>query len=448
MPRARRKRRRLLLFVASLFLLTLLVLYFRCGRSPGPVSAGPPPLAPPIAAQRDPAIVLRQARAPDEGPCAVVLGFLPHWVDQSNIDYGLLTDIACFAIEFQPDGTVKESNGWPWVHTINRAHAAGVRVHITAQLFGAGDLLRLLTDRAARSRFYHEIGTAAVVAGAEGIVVDFEGDDSTEWTAHMPRLAADLRRYLAREAPNVRLSFAVPAVNWGGRWDFATLADLADHLVIMGYDYEGRWSERAGPSAPLTGRGLNLGRTVEEEYVAAVGERRREKLVLALPHYGNHWLVADRSPRAPAREWVDFVTYSAARRLLERIPPRWDDASQTPYLAWRDERGWNQIWYEDARSFRLKLNLAQRARLGGVGIWALGFAGDHDDLWREIHRVFVAACRCVGDLTGDKRIDGDDLHILIDAYGTSDAGDLNADGVTDQDDLRLLLDNFPGKCEE
>ncbi|MFG0253228.1 MAG: glycosyl hydrolase family 18 protein [Phycisphaerales bacterium JB038] len=448
MPRRSHRRQRLLLLPVCLVLLVAALLYFRCGRGRGP--APPPPrqtIAAPITAQRDPALAPLRVREEDEGPNAVVLGFLPHWVDREHIRHDLLTDIACFAIEFHPDGSIKDAHGWPWLDAINEAHAAGVRTHITAQLFGAGDLKVFLTNPQARRRFHHAIGTAAVVAGAAGIVIDFEGTTNNGWADHMPIFAAELRAYLEAEAPGLRLSFAVPAVNWGEHWDFRALAKSSDHLIIMGYDYAGSWSERAGPSAPLIGRPQNVTATVREEY-AAVGGGGSEKLILALPHYGNHWLVDSGEAGAKATRWVEFLTYSAMQRLLAEHESRWDASSQTPWVRWRDRQGWHQVWYEDARSFRLKAQLAKKEGLGGIGLWALGFSGSHPELWREIEGLFIDGLVCIGDLNGDNRVDGEDLHRLIEAYGETAAGDLNADGVTDQTDLLLLLDNYPSRCDD
>ncbi len=448
MPRRQPRSQRLILIPVCLVLLVAAMLYFRCGRSRGPAAPTPPQtIAPPITAKRDPAITPRRERLEDEGPNAVVLGFLPHWVDRRHLRHDLLTDIACFAIEFHPDGTIKDAHGWPWIDDLNRAHEAGVRTHITAQLFGAGDLKRFLADSAARRRFHHALGTAAVVAGAGGVVIDFEGNSNNGWAAPMPGFAAELRAYLAAEAPGTQLSFAVPAVNWGEHWDLAALADASDYLIIMAYDYAGSWSDRAGPSSPLSGGNQNLTATLQREY-GAVAEASPEKLVVALPHYGNHWLTESSRPGAKARKWVDFVTYSAGQRLLATHEPQWDADSQTPWLRWRDREGWHQVWYDDARSFRLKADLVRREGLAGIGIWALGFSGAHPDLWRGIERLFVIPSRCVGDLNDDGRVDGDDLHRLIQAYGETDAGDLNADGVTDQADLLLLLDNYPSDCQD
>lgn len=53
---------------------------------------------------------------------------------------------------------------------------------------------------------------------------------------------------------------------------------------------------------------------------------------------------------------------------------------------------------------------------------------------------------CVGDFTGDGVVDADDLGVLLNAFGSSDAGDLNGDGVTNADDLGLLLNAFGQPC--
>jgi hypothetical protein len=45
----------------------------------------------------------------------------------------------------------------------------------------------------------------------------------------------------------------------------------------------------------------------------------------------------------------------------------------------------------------------------------------------------------VGDLTGDGRVDGADLGVLLGAWGTSGPGDLDADGLVTGSDLGLLL---------
>lgn len=46
---------------------------------------------------------------------------------------------------------------------------------------------------------------------------------------------------------------------------------------------------------------------------------------------------------------------------------------------------------------------------------------------------------CAADLNGDLAVDGNDLGLLLAAWGNPGAADLNADGITDGNDLGLLL---------
>ena len=50
-----------------------------------------------------------------------------------------------------------------------------------------------------------------------------------------------------------------------------------------------------------------------------------------------------------------------------------------------------------------------------------------------------AGSACAPDLNGDGAVNGDDLGIMLGAWGTPGPGDLNADGTVNGDDLGILL---------
>lgn len=59
----------------------------------------------------------------------------------------------------------------------------------------------------------------------------------------------------------------------------------------------------------------------------------------------------------------------------------------------------------------------------------------------------VVAPACPGDVTGDRRVDFEDLSELLDAWGTADAAaDLNDSGTVDFDDLNELLEQWGVDC--
>jgi hypothetical protein len=60
--------------------------------------------------------------------------------------------------------------------------------------------------------------------------------------------------------------------------------------------------------------------------------------------------------------------------------------------------------------------------------------------------LFVTCTQtCIGDFNGDNAVDGNDLGILLAAWGTiGGPTDLNQDGVTDGNDLGLMLARWGG----
>ena len=99
-------------------------------------------------------------RARPAGQKGVVFGFLPYWIDKyyyENLDYEVLTHIAAFSLEMNADGTIADSNGWPWTALVDSAHAHGVRVILTATLFGDGQVLSLIADDEHRQTFFREM---------------------------------------------------------------------------------------------------------------------------------------------------------------------------------------------------------------------------------------------------------------------------------------------------
>ena len=47
----------------------------------------------------------------------------------------------------------------------------------------------------------------------------------------------------------------------------------------------------------------------------------------------------------------------------------------------------HQIYFEDERSLKAKLELVKQTGLGGVGFWALGYEGEDEEIWRGVRGV-------------------------------------------------------------
>jgi spore germination protein YaaH len=327
------------------------------------------------------------------GPCSTVFGYLPYWNRTATLRYDLLTHVALFSFGVNTSGSLTNPSGWPWTSVINTAHTNGVKVILVVTLFNDGttdSVNQLITNPTAKSSFFTNIKNKMVTYKADGLNMDFEGAP-TGWRANVNAFMADLTAYLHAQVPNCEVTFAGPAVNWSSSWNLAGLADSCDGIFIMGYDFYGSWSSASGPSSPLTGFSHDVTNTVYTQY-QAVTETQPQKLILGIPYYGNHWITESSDPQSAVISHVGSVTFATAQAQSQTYGLLWDDNSQTPWYRYFDGTNWHQIWFDNADSLRLKYQLAQEARLQGVGMWCLGNDAGRNELWNLLQEQFVTGC--------------------------------------------------------
>ena len=283
------------------------------------------------------------------GPCKTVFGYLPYWKKTAPQRYDLLTHVAHFSVGANANGSLSNSINWPstWTSQINEAHQAGVKVILTVTQFDPPTVLSLITTPASKAAFFSNIKALMLSGMADGVNIDFEG--SGTYTSSINQFMADLTAYLHNGIPGSEVSFAGPAVNWGG-WNLPGLVNSCDSVFIMGYAFWGSWSSTSGPNAPLTGGTYNITNTVYTQYANA----DRSKLILGLPYYGHHWTTQTSSPRSTRISYISSVTFAAAQAESETYGLLWDPTSQTPWYRWHDGTNWNQVWFDNATSLGLK----------------------------------------------------------------------------------------------
>ena len=110
----------------------------------------------------------------------------------------------------------------------------------------------------------------------------------------------------------------------------------------------------------------NVRRVVEY----ALTEIPAEKLWLGVPLYGYDWPLPFVQGRTKARSLSPQEAVALAVRY--RVEIQYDQQSQAPWFRYTDEAGvLHEVWFEDARSIRAKLELARSRGLYGVGYWNL-----------------------------------------------------------------------------
>ena len=142
--------------------------------------------------------------------------------------------------------------------------------------------------------------------------------------------------------------------------DYGLLSKAADYVLLMTYE----WGYTYGPPmavAPI--------RNVRQVLDYAMTEMPPEKVYLGIPNYGYDWTLPFRQGNKATSISNPYAVELAARHYAAI---RFDEKAQAPWFRYVDGTGQeHEVWFEDARSIRAKLALAQEYGLHGVSYWNL-----------------------------------------------------------------------------
>lgn len=109
---------------------------------------------------------------------------------------------------------------------------------------------------------------------------------------------------------------------------------------------------------------------VREVVEYAVTQIERDKIFMGIPNYGYNWTLPFVQGTSRAQSLSNVAAVELAGQVGAYI--QFDTTAQAPFFNYYDEQ-WRQheVWFEDARSIRAKLDLANAFGLWGVGYWNL-----------------------------------------------------------------------------
>lgn len=188
---------------------------------------------------------------------------------------------------------------------------------------------------------------------------------------------------------------AIPAVDWNGVFLLSELDPYIDAFIIMGYDYHYKSAKIAGPVAPIDHDSRWYNTSINRSiYNYLKKDIAASKLILALPYYGYEWKIY--SSQIPSKRQTNTKgkarVYTQIKKLLKgnETNRTWHPQSQTPYFTFKRGKTTRQLWYDDVESLSKKYDIVNSRRLGGVGIWALGYDNGHQELWDLLEDKFMA----------------------------------------------------------
>ena len=316
-----------------------------------------------------------------------IFAWYPYWFPDyhKKFDFSKVNTVSYFAYRFYPEsGKKKTSHDWLSTPMVDKAKAAGCKVLLTVSSFGKNSNATFLNNEESVSTLINELVEEIKLRDADGVCIDFENiryQEKDEFADFVKKLSNALRRANG----DALVYLALPSVDHSVSFDLAMNQDV-DRAVIMAYGYAGSWSEPK-PNAPVNSDGHSLTKTVD--YYTQLIEP--SKVLLGLPLYGCLWDVREDSLRGTTSEFEGYRTLSYINNNLSG-PATIDSLSKASYIEFplaTDLNTTRKIWFNNEISFYYQIKLAKGKKLGGIGLWALGFEENCPLLWDVIHASLV-----------------------------------------------------------
>lgn len=333
-------------------------------------------------------------------PKKEVLGFFPYWMlpKEDQINLTTLTSISLFGLDVNKDGNIttqgenkEAASGWSMWNDpkldsfIKKAQARDLKVYITFKSFDSLTIESITKSDTAQKNFIANAIFLANSKNLDGVNIDFEyvGSPSEAARDGFTRLITNLSIELKRQIPGSTLTIDTYLVSGSdkGLFNIPLLSEHTDAFVIMGYDMH----TPNGSSGPVSAMG---GPTNIVGYVQNYLEKTAaSKLILAVPYYGYDW--PKNSDLQTSSENVKTLPYAEIAEVSKNLQLSWDDTSQTPFYTYKENGLDRIVHFDNVRSLGVKYDFINQKGLRGVGIWALGYDGQNQDLEKLLIDKFI-----------------------------------------------------------
>ena len=239
---------------------------------------------------------------------------------------------------------------------------------IDSASYSANDTSALLKSEYNRENFIKNIREIAKTDKLDGINIDFESmkdDDRDLYTQFIRELTPILRN----EGITVSVDFYFVKYI-----DRQRIGDVADYVVLMGYDQKGSWSNEAGSISSV--------KIVEEQLNSLINDSKIEsnKIILGVPFYTRLWTIKNVSEKPTTKiysmqDCQDFITDN-------NVTPVWDEDAGQNYAEVKKGDLTYKLWIEDKDSMKKRVELIKKYNLAGVSAWRKGL--ETEDIWQTI----------------------------------------------------------------
>lgn len=253
---------------------------------------------------------------------------------------------------------------------VNLAHDMGLEVWGLVDNFTneGVDTYEVLAGLGTRTHLIDGLIETALAYGLDGINIDFE---EVSLDAGQPFIEFIRELSIACRKNGIVLSIDnyVP-MGYNDHYNRKEQGIVADYVIIMGYDEHHKSSDTAGSVASID--------FVENGIANTVADVPANKVINAIPFYTRIWETRGTTVESQA------VGMEMAQQYIKdhNITTAWDEKTCQNYGEYQSGDSYYQVWLEDEDSIRVKLNIMDKYRIGGVAAWKLGF--EVDSIWDVI----------------------------------------------------------------
>lgn len=265
---------------------------------------------------------------------------------------------------------------------VNYAHQSNIEVWALVRDFDGGigsyeESYELLSYTSRRENLINNLVAEALQTGIDGINVDFE-KISPECGEHYIQFIRELSVKCRQNGLVLSVDNYVPK-SYNSHYNIKEQGNVADYVIIMGYDEHYSGSYESGSVASL-----NFVREGIEETLKLAP---KEKVINAVPFFTRLWKEVPKTDAELAEEaGTDAAEYAvkvtsealgmeeAEQRIANAgASAAIDEATQQNYAQWEADGAVYKIWLEDETALEAKLKLMKEYQLAGTAAWRLGF---------------------------------------------------------------------------
>lgn len=200
--------------------------------------------------------------------------------------------------------------------------------------------------------------------GYTGVDVDFEfilPEDRDVYVRFIENLTSVMNEngYQVSVALAPKVSADQPGLLYEGL-DYGALGAAANSVFLMTYE----WGYTYGP--PMAVAPIDK---VKQVLDYAVTEIPPEKIFMGIPNYGYDWALPYERGVTRATNIGNVEAVQIA--LANGVPIQFDTVAMSPYFTYERDGIQHEVWFEDARSIREKIRVANEYGFRGIGYWSL-----------------------------------------------------------------------------